>query len=215
MKVKGQIQRDDNPHSYCPECWSECIQPYAAEGREYYRCERCGYNDSRLIMLYPQMRYRVLSDSELLHYSVGAVIEWEGKILLFHRRLFPFRYTIVAGHWDLDDATPEDAVAREIGEEAGIEIRPEKPVFVETLEEPCRRGADFHEWRLYRATVDRNTATLSDEADIIGWYAPDEIRGLDLTIPTEYFSKEARDYLKGCVCQSSPMQNSVFFASKL
>ena len=190
MKVKGQIRRDDNSHSYCPECWGECIQPYTAGGREYYRCEHCGYNDSRLVMFYPQMQYRVLPDKELLHYSVGAVIEWEGKILLFHRRLFPFRYTIVAGHWDLDDATPEAAVAREIAEEAGIEIRPEKPVFVETLKEPCRRGADFHEWRLYRAAVDRNTATLSDEADIIGWYTPDEIRGLDLTIPTEYFLKK-------------------------
>ena len=190
VKVKGKISQDNRAHSYCPECWSECIQPYAAEGREYYRCERCGYDDSRLVMLYPQMRYRVLSDSELLHYSVGAVIEWERKILLFHRRLFPFRYTIVAGHWDLDDTTPEEAVAREIEEEAGIGICPEKPVFTETLKEPCRRGADFHEWRLYRATVDRNTATLSDEADIIGWYTPDEIRGLDLTIPTEHFLKK-------------------------
>ncbi len=90
----------------------------------------------------------ILPDSEFLHYSVGAVIEWEGKILLFYRRLYPFRYTIVAGHWDLDDETPEAAVAREIAEEAGIEFRPDKPVFVETLEEPRRRGTDFHEWRL-------------------------------------------------------------------
>ncbi len=190
MKVKGKISQDNGTHSYCPKCWSECIQSYAAAGREYYRCERCGYDDSRLIMFYPQMRYRILPDSELLHYSVGAVIEWEGKILLFHRRLFPFRYTIVAGHWDLDDETPETAVAREIAEEAGIEIYPEKPVFVETLKEPCRRGADFHEWRLYQAKADRNTATLSDEADIIGWYTPDEIRELDLTIPTEHFLKK-------------------------
>ena len=190
MKVIGQISQDKGSHSYCPKCWSECIESYVAEGREYYRCDRCGYDDSRLIMFYPQMRYCVLPDGELLHYSVGAVIEWAGKILLFHRRLFPFRYTIVAGHWDLDDETPETAVAREIAEEAGIEVQPEKPLFVETLKEPCRRGADFHEWRLYRATTDRNTATLSDEADIIGWYAPDEIRGLDLTIPTEHFLKK-------------------------
>lgn len=190
MKVIGQISQDKGGRSYCPKCWSEYIQSYAAEGREYYRCDRCGYDDSRLIMFYPQMRYRILPDRELLHYSVGAVIEWEGKILLFHRRLFPFRYTIVAGHWDLDDETPETAVAREIAEEAGIEVQPEKPVFVETLQEPCRRGADFHEWRLYRGTVDYNTVTLSDEADIIGWYAPDEIRALDLTIPTEHFLKK-------------------------
>ena len=190
MKVKGKVAQDNRAHSYCPKCWSECIQPYVTEGREYYRCGGCGYDDSRLIMFYPQMRYRILPGGELLHYSVGAVIEWEEKILLFHRRLFPFCYTIVAGHWDLDDETPEIAIAREIREEAGIEIQPEKPVFVETLKEPCRRGADFHEWQLYRATVDQNTATLSDEADIIGWYAPDEIRELDLTIPTEYFLKK-------------------------
>ena len=190
MKVIGQISQDKRDHSYCPKCWSECIQSYAAEGREYYRCDRCGYDDSRLIMFYPQMRYRILPDGELLHYSVGAVIEWEGKILLFHRRLFPFQYTIVAGHWDLDDETPETAVAREIAEEAGIEGHPEKPLFVETLKEPCRRGADFHEWRLYRAAVNYNTAILSDEADIIGWYAPDEIRELDLTIPTQHFLKK-------------------------
>ena len=90
----------------------------------------------------------ILPDSEFLHYSVGAVIEWEGKILSFYRRLYPFRYTIVAGHWDLDDETPEAAVAREIAVEAGIEFRPDKSVSVETLEEPRRRGTDFHEWRL-------------------------------------------------------------------
>ena len=83
VKVKGKISQDNRAHSYCPKCWSECIQPYASEGREYYRCERCGYDDSRPIMLYPQMRYRILPDGELLHYSVGAVIEWERKILLF------------------------------------------------------------------------------------------------------------------------------------
>ena len=138
------------------------------------------------------MRYRILPDDELLHYSVGAVIEWENKILLFHRRLFPFQYTIIAGHWDLNDATPESAIAREIKEEAGIEVHPEEPEIVETVEEPCRRGADFHEWRLYRARVDNNRVTMSDEADIIGWYSPTEIRGLDLTIPTEYFLKKLK-----------------------
>ena len=190
MKVKGKISQDNRAYSYCPECWSKCIQPFAAESREYYRCGGCGYDGSRLIAFYPQMRFHILPDCELLHYSVGAVIEWNRKILLLHRRLFPFCHTIVAGHWDLDDETPEAAVAREIAGEVGIEIRPDKPVSVETLEEPCRRGADFHEWRWYRATINRNTATLSDEADIIGWYAPDEIKGLDLTIPTEYFQEK-------------------------
>jgi 8-oxo-dGTP pyrophosphatase MutT (NUDIX family)/predicted RNA-binding Zn-ribbon protein involved in translation (DUF1610 family) len=190
MKIKGKIHQTDQTQNFCPDCWSESIAAYQADGREHYRCKQCGYDASRLIQIYPQMRYQVLPDDELLHYSVGAVIEWENRVLLFHRRLFPFQYTIVAGHWDLDDATPELAVAREIQEEAGIDVQPENPVFMERVKEPCRRGADFHEWRLYRVQVDDNRVVMSDEADIIGWYAPAEIRKLELTIPTAHFLRK-------------------------
>ncbi len=190
MKVLGNIPDDGETHAYCPACWSREIRPYPREGKEYYRCGRCGYDDGRLVMVYPQMRYRILEDRELLHYTVGAVIERQEKILLFRRRLFPFQYTIVAGHWDLSDSTPEAAMAREIGEEAGLELHPAQAPIVETLNDPCRRGADLHEWRLYRFQVLRHQVTLSEEADIIGWYSPEEIRGLDLTIPTEHFLRK-------------------------
>ncbi|MCP4663228.1 MAG: NUDIX hydrolase [bacterium] len=190
MKILGSIHEDGEPHSYCPDCWSRGILPYHLDGKEYYRCDRCGYDDSRLIMFYPQMRYRIMEDRELLHYTVGAVIEWQGKYLLFRRRLFPFKYTIVAGHWDSSDSTPEAAITREIEEEAGIELHPADSPIVETLNDPCRRGADFHEWRLYRFKVLRHMVTMSDEADIIGWYSPEEIRGIDLTIPTEHFFRK-------------------------
>lgn len=190
MKILGSIPDDGKPHSFCPDCWSQEILSYARDSKEYYRCGRCGYDDSRLIMIYPQMRYRILEDRDLLHYAVGAVIEWQAKYLLFRRRLFPFQYTIVAGHWDRCDSTPEAAMAREIGEEAGIALHPEEAPLVETLSDPCRRGADFHEWRLYRLKVAHHQVTLSDEADIIGWYSPEEIRGLELTIPTEHFFRK-------------------------
>ena len=132
-------------------------------------------------------RWRAAS---LVLYAVGAVIAWQGKFLLFRRRLFPFQYTIVAGHWDSNDPTPEAAITREIAEEAGLALHPAGSPLVETLKDPCRRGADFHEWRLYRFTVGGHQVTMSEEADIIGWYSPEEIRGLDLTIPTEYFFKK-------------------------
>ena len=90
----------------------------------------------------------------------------------------------------MNDLTPKSAVAREIEEEAGTRISSEEPICVETVRDLCRRGANFHEWILYQAKVNTNGVTMSDEADIIGWYAPDKIRGLDLTIPTEHFLKK-------------------------
>lgn len=192
MKVKGDIPTDNRSHTFCPDCWAETIQPYDREGKEFYRCDSCGYDDSRAIIIYPQMRYEIKDDQELLHYSAGAIIEWKGRFLLFRRRLFPFQYTVIAGHWDLDDPTPADAIVREVKEESGLEVSPTDPPIVEMLQEPCRRGADFHEWHLFQMAVDTNLVTMSDEADIIGWYLPEEIRELEMTIPTEYFLKKLK-----------------------
>ena len=190
MKILGEVQQDDDVHRYCPHCWSQKIVSYSRDGKEYYRCGDCGYDGSRLIEIYPQLRFQILEDKELLHYSVGCVIQWEQKFLLFRRRLFPFKYTLVAGHWDLSDPTPESAVAREVREEVGIEVSPQNPIFVETLNEPCRRGADYHKWHLYRVTVSENKVVMSEEADIVGWYSPSEISDLELTIPTEHFFRK-------------------------
>jgi 8-oxo-dGTP pyrophosphatase MutT (NUDIX family)/ribosomal protein S27AE len=190
MKIIGEIIHDQKTHSYCPKCWNNKIQAYLKNGKEYYHCGNCGYDDSRLFEFYPQLRYQILDNQELLHYSVGAIIVWEEKLLLFRRRLFPFKYTIIAGHWDLTDSSADQAIIREIKEEAGIEVTPNTPIITEMLNEPCRRGADFHEWRLYQFKVNYNQATMSEEADIIGWYSPDEIKKLELTIPTEYFLKK-------------------------
>lgn len=192
MKIQGEISHDSTTHSYCPNCWSENIIPYDRQGKEYYKCNYCGYDDSRLIVIYPQMRWRILDDKELLHFSVGCVLHWNEKILLFRRRLFPFKYTIVAGHWDLNDPTPELAIIREVKEETGLEIVSPVQGFVETLNEPCRRGADYHEWHLFTAVVDSNKVVLPDEGDIMGWYSPEEIEKLELTVPAEHFLKKLK-----------------------
>jgi 8-oxo-dGTP pyrophosphatase MutT (NUDIX family) len=187
MKVLGPIPKDERTHRYCPTCWSDRIVPVDVKGREFYRCEACGYSDSRLVEIYPGLRYDLMEKQEILHYSVGAIICWEGKYLLFRRRLYPFAYTIVAGHWDLTDPSPEVAIAREIREECGLQVGPPGEPMVDRLHESCRRGADHHEWRLFQFGVESNRATLSEEADIMGWYDRDEIRSLDLTIPTRHF----------------------------
>lgn len=190
MKVLGPLVNDGHAHTYCPNCWSERTRVYQREGRERYACEACGHDGDRMIMTYPTMRYEVRADRELLHYSVGAVIEHDGTFLLFRRRLFPFAYTIVAGHWDLGDPDPETAIEREVHEESGLRLPIEPPVITTTLREPCRRGADVHEWRLFRLATDQRDVTLSDEADVIGWYSPAEIRDLPLTLPAEHFLSE-------------------------
>jgi 8-oxo-dGTP pyrophosphatase MutT (NUDIX family) len=188
--ARGNIKPDNNKHIYCPNCWEDPILMYSNEGREYYHCSTCGYDNSRAVILYPNLRYKILDSDGLLHYTVGAIIEWGGRYLLFHRRRFPFQYTIVAGHWDLDDRTPEDAIRREILEEVSIRVVPSEPIAFETIYDPCYKGADFHEWRLYLFHVSNSDVTLSDEGDTFGWFSDLELKTLDLTIATSGFLKK-------------------------
>lgn len=130
----------------------------------------------------------------LIHETVGALVQRpsgdEQLTLLFLRRKYPFQYTIPAGHLE-HGREPAAEVARELDEEAGLALTsaellwPDDPPL---LYDPCRRGADWHRWQLFRATA-AGTPRLSDEGRIIGWYRPGEIQALAeqglLTPPVE------------------------------
>lgn len=52
-------------------------------------------------------------DGKVHHYSVGALIELNGKYLLIDRAIPPLGFAGVAGHIDEGEA-PEHALAREV-----------------------------------------------------------------------------------------------------
>lgn len=57
------------------------------------------------------------SRGELMHFSVGAVIEVGGKYVLIDRDMEPFGFAGLAGHID-EGETPEEALFRKVGEES-------------------------------------------------------------------------------------------------
>ena len=119
----------------------------------------------------------------LIHETVGALVQRpagdEHLTLLFLRRKFPFLYTIPAGHLEIN-RDPAAEMARELEEESGLVVDEAEALWPDDpplLYDPCRRGADWHRWRLYRLSA-RGAPRLSDEGRIIGWYRPVEVQGL-------------------------------------
>ncbi|MBT3691258.1 NUDIX domain-containing protein [Candidatus Woesearchaeota archaeon] len=66
----------------------------------------------------------ILADPEKIDkITVGCVLVFEGKIILFHRTLDNF-WNSVAGNMD-DDENSDQAIKRELKEEIGLDIKPE------------------------------------------------------------------------------------------
>lgn len=80
--------------------------------------------------------------------SVGMLVWRGGNLLLVERKKYNFGFAPPAGH--LDGFSPEDAAAKELKEEVGLEAYELKLVLTEDLENPCRReGGSRHQWYVY------------------------------------------------------------------
>ncbi len=119
----------------------------------------------------------------LIHETVGALVQrpagQERLTLLFLRRKFPFLYTIPAGHLEYG-RDPAAEMARELEEESGLAVDSAEALWPNDpplLRDPCRRGADWHRWRLYRVSA-LGAPRLSEEGRIIGWYRAGEVQDL-------------------------------------
>ncbi|MBD3311925.1 NUDIX domain-containing protein [archaeon] len=171
----------------CIICGSEGVKKVERDGDEYYLCDK-GHLEPRVKLPLGDFSARQTSKG-LAHVSVGAVIKDGDKVLLINRRKYPFAYTIPAGH--LEEEEPEKAVRREVEEETGLEIKDFKLVgHYAPFYDPCRGGADYHEWYLFGAEHPGGDLRMDSEGKDIGFYSPEEIKSFKLTIPTRKFLKE-------------------------
>ena len=133
-------------------------------------------------------KFETLKNGELLHFSVGALIEKDGKFLLIDRNLHPFGFACVAGHVD-EGESPEVALEREVREECGLIVESAKLVAEEevTQKNKCTYGVEQHKWFVFSCTVSGDLKTNEQEVKSSGWYTPTEIKELKVEPVWKYW----------------------------
>jgi len=127
-----------------------------------------------------------------MHYSVGALIEKNGKYLLIDRINPPFGFAGIAGHID-EGENPEQALLREVEEESGLKVEGYKLLFEEELDwNWCSKDIGIHHWYLFACDVSGETKRDYSEAKSMDWYHPHEIKQLKLEPVWEYWFKKLK-----------------------
>ncbi len=92
--------------SYCPLCATDLVQA-EVEGRLRHRCPSCDF----VLYLNPACA------------AAGIVVDEAGRVLLIRRAIQPGKglWALPAGYQDVDE-DPRETVAREVGEETGLDV---------------------------------------------------------------------------------------------
>lgn len=166
--------------AYCFICGEKVKQGYSVEG-ELFICEADPLHQSPRAFIFDEKIQQGIQDDTWVHETVGAIVTRKINnvpyFVVFLRQKFPFLYTIPAGHAELTGSLQEN-VRREVGEETALDIQTITPLWPnESLRfiDPCRRGADVHNWHVFEVYAS-GKITLSNEGRIIGWYRKNELK---------------------------------------
>ena len=122
------------------------------------------------------------------HTSVGMLVWRNEQLLLIERMKYPFGFAVPAGHVD-EDATFEDAAARELREEVGLDATGLNLVAEGRKENPCRReDGSWHFWKMYEVTATGEVLPSDEETKKVGWYTKEEIK--ELAMRTERYMRQ-------------------------
>ncbi|HBA36362.1 TPA: NUDIX domain-containing protein [Candidatus Falkowbacteria bacterium] len=175
---------------YCIHCFSQKVEKTDRDGLTYYHCHSCGQIAERSLVIDNSIVWWIdKKTNEYWHESVGIfVFNFENKALFFERTIYPFAFTIPAGHLDVGEIA-DVAVKRELKEETKIESDNVKLFSTEDVSgDKCRRGADHHKWHLYVAQIENiGNIKINDEGIKPVWLTFDEALGKKLVYPVRYF----------------------------
>ena len=141
----------------CPRCSAELRRADASAA-----CDSCG------------ARYYANSEP-----TAGAVcLDGEGRVLLVRRAHAPF-----AGYWDLpggfldEGEHPLDGLRRELREETGLEVEPERflGVWTDWYTDGERDGATATLNLYWTARIVSGEPVAADDVSELRWFAPDEL----------------------------------------
>lgn len=133
-----------------------------------------------------------IKNGALQHFSVGAIIEREGKYLLIDRVNIPLGFAAPAGHID-EGETPEEALVREVKEEVNLDVKNCTLLTEElVLDNLCTRGVKAHYWYVFSCETTGEPVRDEEEAKSMGWYTPEEMEALTLEPVWEYWFKKLK-----------------------
>lgn len=171
-------------------CFSECVTRVYKKNLTFYHCGVCGKTLERSLVIDNQIVWWEEADNIYWHESVGVVVVVQDRMLVLMRQIFPFSYTIPAGHLDMDESG-EHAAYRELFEETGI-VASDLELLVTSFNmsgDECRRGCDDHRWHLYRARFNEYPKVqMNDEIRSQKWVTLPELQNEpNLAFPLRYF----------------------------
>ncbi|MCL5733938.1 MAG: NUDIX hydrolase [Patescibacteria group bacterium] len=138
----------------------------------------------------PEPKIGKTPDGKQMHFSVGAVIERDGKYLLIDRAIFPYGFAGVAGHVD-EGENEKQALIREVKEEINLDVEKAELLLEEELDwNKCSRGITSHYWYVYHCSVSGESKRNERETKSAGWYKKEEIKNLKLEPVWEYWFKK-------------------------
>lgn len=199
MKLDFDWKDDGQYHQYCIHCHAEAVEPVKEAGKTFYTCQKCRQKSERSIIIDPAIKWWIADDGEYWHESAGVFIRNpEGKFLFFERLMFPFAFTIPAGHVDAGEEAIE-AARRETVEEVGIKAdRLDLITDEDIVGNACRRGCDAHRWHAYLVVLGQNVdaeVTEKDEGDVAVWLTLDEALQKNPTVPVRRLIDKYKDRL--------------------
>jgi 8-oxo-dGTP pyrophosphatase MutT (NUDIX family) len=175
----------------CIECGSPKIKEVVKDDKVHYECPDCGYDGATLFQDDGKAILEKTKDGKWKHYSIAAVVEKDGKVLLEHRRKFPFGYSIPAGHLEKAERDRTDeAIKREVKEETNLDVEVCEKLFELEHTGLCRRGAEVHHYYLFKCSGS-GKLEKNDESHELVWVPVKELTKYNLTSSTRVLLEKA------------------------